>query len=224
MNESLQHSDSWRRLLQSVFYLAAIAALAAAVLSFVAEQTGDDIARNKALYATRMLAEVLPDADYDIVPGLDYVLLQDELLGSSQALQAYIAYRDGEPAAIALNVIAPGGYVAPIHLLVGITANGQIAGVRASEHRETPGLGDKIDAGKDVWIQRLTGESLNDANFDSWAVRRDGGRFDQITGATITSRAVVKAVRQALEYYAAHPDIAATTEVANATDQTRQSE
>ena len=110
------------------------------------------------------------------------------------------------PVAVVLALIAPDGYGGPIKLLVGINADGSLAGVRVVNHHETPGLGDAIDTRRSNWILGFTGRSLGDPSPAQWAVRKDGGVFDQFTGATITPRAVVKAVKRALVYFEAHRD------------------
>jgi electron transport complex protein RnfG len=107
---------------------------------------------------------------------------------------------------VVLEAVAPDGYSGEIRLLVGIHADGRVAGVRVTAHRETPGLGDYIDPARGPWIRQFDGRSLADPLPDGWRVKKDGGRFDYLAGATITPRAVVKAVRRSLEYFAAHRD------------------
>lgn len=187
---------------KSILLLAVFTALATAALAFVERQTRPDIERNRELQATRIVQEVLPGIDYTNRPGLDYLTLTDaELLGTAEPLRAYIARRDDQPLAIAITVVAANGYVAPIRLLVGIAADGRVLSVRALEHRETPGLGDKIDVEKTDWINSFNELMATEATTADWALRRDGGRFEHISGATITSRAVTNAVRNALLYF-----------------------
>jgi electron transport complex protein RnfG len=119
---------------------------------------------------------------------------------------AYRARRAGQPVAVILRFAAVDGYSGEIGLLAGIEADGRLAGVRVTSHRETPGLGDAIEIGKSDWIRAFDGKSLNAPPAADWAVRRDGGVFDQFTGATITPRAVVRAVRAALEYHERNRD------------------
>ena len=118
--------------------------------------------------------------------------------------RAYPARIGGETRAVVLEVVAPDGYSGEIRLLVGIHADGRVAGVRVTAHKETPGLGDYIEATRGPWIRQFDGRSLDDPPTEQWRVKKDGGRFDYLAGATVTPRAVVKAVRRALEYFAAH--------------------
>jgi electron transport complex protein RnfG len=101
-----------------------------------------------------------------------------------------------------LEAVAPDGYSGRIKLLIAIRADGELAGVRVLAHRETPGLGDYIEIAKSEWISGFTGKSLDNPLPDNWKVKKDGGQFDYMAGATITPRAVVRAVRRALDYYA----------------------
>ena len=117
---------------------------------------------------------------------------------------AYVARKNGKAHTIILPVTAPDGYTANIDMIVGIKLDGSLAGVRVVNHKETPGLGDKIEAKKHPWILQFPGLSLLNPKEDSWAVKKDGGEFDQFTGATITPRAVVRAVRLALTFFQKH--------------------
>jgi len=117
-----------------------------------------------------------------------------------------------------LPAIAPNGYTGKIHSIVGIFADGSVAGVRVLQHRETPGLGDKVELKKSPWVLSYNGKSLSDPGTQGWNVKKDGGEFDQFTGATITPRAVVKSVHAALEYFNENRDtlLAAKSEPATA--------
>ena len=127
-------------------------------------------------------------------------LVQAEELGTEKAMPAYIAKINGEPSAIAIEAIAPDGYNGAIKVIVGMKIDGTILGTRVLSHQETPGLGDKIDLRVSDWILSFAGKQVTDSNLDRWRVRKDGGDFDQFTGATITPRAVVKSVKQAVQY------------------------
>jgi electron transport complex protein RnfG len=132
------------------------------------------------------------------------VLPADAQLGLKRPGQAYVARKQGIANAVVLEAIAPDGYAGEIRLLIGIQADGRVAGVRVTAHRETPGLGDYIDIARSAWIHQFTGKSLSMPADAAWKVRKDGGAFDYLAGATITPRAVIKAVNKALHYFAAH--------------------
>ncbi len=103
-----------------------------------------------------------------------------------------------------MSAVAPDGYSGNIRLLVGVQADDTLSGVRVVAHRETPGLGDAIDEQRSDWVYGFDGKSLGNPPLAKWAVRKDGGHFDQLTGATITPRAIVRAVRRTLLYYRAN--------------------
>lgn len=124
-----------------------------------------------------------------------------EALGRNSAQHVYRARMDGQPVAAAVETTAPNGYSGSIDLIVGIKYDGSISGVRVLQHKETPGLGDKIEIRVSDWITTFDGEQLTTTNQSSWQVKKDGGQFDQFTGATITPRAVVEAVRSTLQFY-----------------------
>ncbi len=184
----------------SVVTLILFAVAATLAVNLVERNTRQSIADNQAAYAMRIVGEVLPAVGYDNEPHLDIVWLSDEdLPGSHPPVPAYRARLGQQVIATAITVIAENGYVGPIRLLVGIDARGNIIRVRSIEHRETPGLGDKIELGKSGWITQFDGAGRGTKA--SWTLHQDGGELDHISGATITSRAVIEAVRAALEYY-----------------------
>jgi len=155
----------------------------------------------------RLVAQALPPGSFDNDPVRDArPLAPDPLLGLKRPGLAYLASQGGTPVAVVLEAAAPDGYAGEIRLLVGIRADGRIAGVRVTAHKETPGLGDYIDVARSPWIHQFEGKSLEAPPAAEWKVRKDGGRFDYLAGATITPRAVVKAVHKALRYFAQHKD------------------
>jgi electron transport complex protein RnfG len=127
-----------------------------------------------------------------------------EWLGTDQPVTVYRARKDGQPVALFATPFAPDGYSGPIQLLIGVHADGTLAGVRVLAHKETPGLGDSIEEKRSLWILAFTGKSLGNPEPERWKVKKDGGAFDQFTGATITPRAVTKATRKFLEYVQTH--------------------
>ena len=142
----------------------------------------------------------------------------DPLLGSPGAVDVFVLFDAGEPAAAIFASVAPDGYNAPINLLIGVSPSGTLTGVRPVSHRETAGLGDRIEPGKSDWILRFAGDSLDRPPRERWAVDKDEGDFDSLSGATITSRAVVKAVKNTLLYFEQHRDELFRAAAARATD------
>ncbi|WP_199611502.1 electron transport complex subunit RsxG [Flocculibacter collagenilyticus] len=124
-----------------------------------------------------------------------------EFLGNDQIKQVYRGRVNGEPAVLAIESTAPNGYSGSIELLTGFNINNEITGVRVINHKETPGLGDKVEIKKSDWITSFNGLKVEGEDDTRWAVRKDGGMFDQFTGATITPRAVVTAVKNTALYY-----------------------
>ncbi|QDP00927.1 electron transport complex subunit RsxG [Thalassotalea sp. PS06] len=124
-----------------------------------------------------------------------------ELLGSTQPQTVYTARQDNLTVAVAITSVAPDGYNGNIELLVAINKDGSLSGVRVLEHQETPGLGDKIEPRKSDWIYRFENKKMTSDKDSRWAVKKDGGMFDQFTGATITPRAVVNAVKNTMLFF-----------------------
>ncbi len=184
--------------------LAVVGALGLGGLLALRALTAERIAEQQRAATLRALAVLLP-ADFDNDPQADRIdVVAPAWLGSDHALIVRRARRDGVLQALLLEAVAPDGYNGDIRLLVGVDAEGQVIGVRVVEHRETPGLGDPIEIERSPWITGFDGRSLSDPAADAWRVRRDGGAFDQLAGATITPRAVVGAVRHTLEFVATH--------------------
>ncbi|PTO84479.1 electron transport complex subunit RsxG [Vibrio splendidus] len=162
--------------------------------------TKDQIKQQEQAQLLSVLNQVIPHDLHDNELFSACTLVQAEELGTEQAMPAYIATLNGEPSAIAIEAIAPDGYNGAIKVIVGMKIDGTILGTRVLSHQETPGLGDKIDLRVSDWILSFAGKQVTDSNLDRWKVRKDGGDFDQFTGATITPRAVVKSVKQAVQY------------------------
>lgn len=151
------------------------------------------------------LEEVVPAAlhDNDLLADTVTVPSADAATGADETV-VYLAKKQGRVSAVSFKFVAPDGYAGPIHLVMGIAGNGEILGVRVISHTETPGLGDKIEIAKSKWVLSFDGKSLDNLTFEEWAVKKDGGVFDQFAGATITPRKVVQAIRRGLEFYRAH--------------------
>jgi Na+-translocating ferredoxin:NAD+ oxidoreductase subunit G len=195
-----------RSMFRAAAILAGFAVFGALLVAVTWESTAQRIAANERAFLLRSLADVLPEHGYDNAIHEDAITVTDALLGTTAPVAVYRARLRGRPVALVLAPVAPGGYSGPIRLLVGVLADGTISGVRVVGHRETPGLGDRIEVERDDWVLGFDGRSLGQPPRERWAVRRDGGVFDQFTGATITPRAVVSAVRDALVYFEAHHD------------------
>ena len=178
------------------------AVIGAALVGLTFTQTEDDIKHNEELTLLKKLNTIIPADSYDNDLLQDIITLKaNPLLGTDEQSLAYRARKDKKNVAVVFSSIAPNGYNGPIHLLVGIRADGVLAGVRVVKHRETPGLGDVVSSTHSDWILGFDGKSLSNPEQKGWKVKRDGGIFDQFTGATITPRAVVKAVHNALLYF-----------------------
>lgn len=175
------------------------------VLSSTYLLTQDPIAASVAKEKLKLIAEVVPQALYDNDIVQDTMQLPpDALLGTDAETTAYRATLNGEQTAVVLQPVAPDGYSGKIALIVAIKRNGEVSGVRVVAHRETPGLGDYIELPKSPWIKQFDGKSGENLKDGDWKVIKDGGKFDSVAGATITPRAVVKAVHKAVQYFAQH--------------------
>lgn len=194
-----------RNALRTGVILFAFAIIATSLLVFTFNRTQPRIERSQQAAKLALLNQVLPHALYDNdLLDSHRALPPDSRLGTRQPSTLWIARRNQAVTAVALEAIAPDGYSGDIHLLIGIDINGRLTGVRVTEHRETPGLGDYIDRSKSPWIEQFAGKSLRLPASQQWEVTKDGGAFDARAGATITPRAVVKAVRAALNYFASN--------------------
>ena len=185
--------------------LLVFALVATAMLAFTHARTEPTITRSQQAEKLALINQVLPTAlyDNDLLASQQNVA-PDELLGTRLPSAMWIARRGGAVSAVVLEAVAPDGYGGDIALVIGIGVDGTVTGVRVTTHRETPGLGDYLVRSKSPWIEQFVGKSLTDPEAKYWKVAKDGGRFDARAGATITPRAVVKAVRNALDYFARH--------------------
>ena len=195
-----------RYMLRTGVALALFAVAGTAIVSYTHDQTRARIAQSERATLLQKLHALLPPGQQDNDLLGDTLDITAPELGPKM-VKVHRARKDGIPvAAVFTPVIAPDGYSGPIKLLIAIRYDGTLAGVRVIGHRETPGLGDPIEEARSSWILKFTGRSLSDPRPDQWKVKKDGGAFDQFTGATITPRAVVKAVYNSLNYFAAHRD------------------
>jgi len=197
---------------QNMIGLGIFAVVTAGLISVTQVQTETRIANNIKEAKSSALNEIIPPEQHDNELLEDTVTINDpRLIADEEAQEGYLVRRDGEVIAVILPTIAPDGYTGKIRSIVGIFADGNIAGVRVLTHRETPGLGDKIEAKKSDWIHQFVGKSLASPAPHRWAVNKDGGAFDQLTGATITPRAVVNSVHRALVYFEENRDTLITS-------------
>lgn len=179
-----------------------VAAMGAALVGLTFSETKDDIKHNEELTLLRKLNNIIPADTYDNDLLLDTIVIKPNfLLNTKEDTLVYRARKKGKNVAAVFTSIAPNGYNGSIQLLVGVKADGKLSGVRVVKHMETPGLGDAVDISHSKWILGFNDKSLSEPDEKSWKVKRDGGVFDQFTGATITPRAVVKAVHNALLYF-----------------------
>ena len=187
--------------------LTGFAMVGTALVAITYNGTRDTIAEAQRAALEATLNQLVPADRYDNHITEDRLeVVAPEWLGTDQPVTVYRARKAGQPVALFATPVAPDGYSGPIQLLVGVYADGTLAGVRVLAHKETPGLGDAIDEKRAQWILGFAGKSLSNPALDSWKVKKDGGSFDQFTGATITPRAVVKATRRFLEYVRDHRD------------------
>lgn len=181
--------------------LTLFAVVTVGVIAVTELSTRDAIAEQQREARRRALLEIMPAQSFDNAVLDDAVEVRDARLGSNEPVTALIARRGAMPIAAIVPVAVPDGYSGTIRMIVGIRPDGTVAGVRVLEHRETPGLGDAIEARKSDWIESFRGRSLGDPPAEQWTVRREGGAFDAFTGATITPRAVIRGVRRSLEWF-----------------------
>ncbi len=196
-----------RASLQSAANLVFFAVIGTAVLASTFFLTHDEIVKSEKAEKLKLITQIVPAElfDNDIIQ--DAIgIPADPLLGNEDVTMAYRARLKGEPSAVVLEAIAPDGYSGKIWLILAVRANGELAGVRVVTHKETPGLGDYIELPKSPWIKGFDGKSRETYTDADWKVKKDGGKFDYMAGATITPRAVVKAVNKALQYFAANRD------------------
>jgi len=196
-----------RSTLQTAINLVFFAVLGTAILASTFFMTHDAIVKSEEGEKLKLITQIVPPTlfDNDIIQDTLNIPAH-ELLGTEDVTRAYRARLKGEPSAVVLESIAPDGYSGKIWLILAVRANGELAGVRVVAHKETPGLGDYIELPKSPWIKGFDGKSREAYKDADWKVKKDGGQFDYMAGATITPRAIVKAVNKALVYYAENRD------------------
>ena len=198
-----------RAISKNALALGAAAAVCVAILSVVNQQTAPRISEQRLAAKLTILSEVLPGVNAGQSLLQDCLQVTDEqLLGKAAAQTLYRWRQHGELSAYIIETTAPDGYSGNIDLIVAITPDGTVLGSRVLQHKETPGLGDKIETRRSGWMFSFNNKTVTGDNATKWAVRKDGGEFDQFTGATITPRAVISAVRKAALFVQQHPELA----------------
>lgn len=185
--------------------LMAFAIVFTSLMAYVYVVTKQPIEQSEAAARLSLFRQIMPEHmhDNDLLKDT-LAIAPDPLLGTTETTIANIARTQNQPSAIIFEAIAHDGYSGDIKLLIAVDKAGVISGVRVIAHQETPGLGDYIDIARNEWIKIFDGQSLSNATENDWRVKKDGGQFDYMVGATITPRAVVSAVHKALKYVEQH--------------------
>ena len=196
-----------KKSLLAALNLLAFTLIGTSILASTFFLTRDRIRQSEEAEKLKLITQILPPALFDNNIIKDTLTIApNPLLGNTVTTIAYRARLRHQSSAIVLEAIAPDGYGGKINLIMTIRSNGDIAGVRVISHKETPGLGDYIELTKSNWIMEFNGKSLATYKENDWQVKKDGGQFDYIAGATITPRAVVKAIHKALIYFEMNRD------------------
>lgn len=195
------------QIIASSLILGVFAIIGTALVGITQQTTAEKISENERQALLSKLNQILPHDRYDNdLLQSTLTVAADDRLGQHQPSTIYVARQQQQISAMIFPVIAPKGYSGEIKMLVGINIDGTLAGVRVVSHKETPGLGDAIEIERNNWILGFNNKSLENPKQKNWKVKRDGGEFDQFSGATITPRAVVQAVHLCLLYFNRHKD------------------
>lgn len=189
--------------LSSVAILGLLAVLGIGLTWVALQSSTPRIAAQQRLIDSRNLLDVLPPDSYDNQPLEQPLALENPTLGNSTLLAGFRATKAGQPYAVLLRSQTL-GYEGSIELLIAIDLNGRLIGIKTVKQVETPGLGARIGEWPNAWLKLFSGKSLTDPGDNGWALKKDQGQFDQIAGATITSRAVINATHDALRYFDEH--------------------
>ncbi len=194
---------------KNALILGTSAVLCVFAVAAVNQITKAEIEQQQLASKLKTLVEVMPELAGNTTVLNDCVAVLDSQLLGKDAKQKIYRYRaEDQVKAYLIETTAPDGYSGAIEVLAAITPDSEVLGVRVLSHKETPGLGDKIELRKNPWILSFNGQTVASAADKSFAVKKDGGQFDQFAGATITPRAVVKAVKNAAVYIQQHPELA----------------
>lgn len=199
MSKFLSHQ---KIIFQTVFIMTLFGLIFSAFLGYFFETTSPIIQKSEAEAKRKLLLELVSNEVYDNDIEKDFIEIESNiLLKNKKPTQLYLVKNNNTNKAVILEVRAPDGYSGDIFLLVAINKNAEIINTRVIKHQETPGLGDYIDKEKTNWIDIFQSKSFKTTQEKKWAVKKDQGEFDYMTGATITPRAVIKALYNALKYF-----------------------
>jgi electron transport complex protein RnfG len=187
----------------SVVILVVLAGLGIGATYLVQHTSAPRIAAEQRLIDSRNLLDLLPAESYDNQPLEQPLALENTGLANSTLLGGYLATKTGQTSAVLLRSQTL-GYEGSIELLIAIGANGKVLGVKTLKQSETPGLGGRLADWPNAWLQAFSGKSRTEPADNGWALKKDQGQFDQMAGATITSRAVINAIHDALRYFDEH--------------------
>jgi electron transport complex protein RnfG len=203
---------NYRQIIITAIILLLFTVVGTSMVAFTYDGTREKIAANERATLQRKLNQLLPPGSYDNSLLDDRIrVTPPDATERDSAITVYRARKNNADAGLVMTAVAPDGYSGRIKMLIGIRADDTLSGVRIITHRETPGLGDAIDEERSDWVYGFDGKSLGNPPIEQWRVKKDGGAFDQLTGATITPRAIVKAVRRTLLYYQANREMLYTT-------------
>jgi electron transport complex protein RnfG len=209
-------------ILKNGVMLTVFAVITTALIALTYFGTADRIEAQQQAKLLEVLNEVVPKNMHDNALYADCIEVDAAALGGNKPHLVYRATLNGEPKALVLEATAPDGYSGNIELVIGVDTSMTVLGVRVIEHKETPGLGDKIELAVSDWIRSFSGRTYSQQTEKVWQVKKDGGEFDQFTGATITPRAVVSSVTRALQF--ANDNQSTLFTAANTCDTTKKPE
>jgi electron transport complex protein RnfG len=190
-----------KNMLRAAAWLTLFVMIGISLLLITKHFTQENIDKAEQAAIKKTFDEVMPNVTYSNQPYLDTKIVVDKAtFNTKEPITFYRVRNNNKPVGLIVKTLAPDGYNGKIHIIMAVTPEGKITGVRIISHKETPGLGDKIELKKSNWILQFDGKYLTPDNLKSWKVKKDGGKFDQFTGATITPRAIVKAIKTTLDY------------------------
>jgi electron transport complex protein RnfG len=209
-NDHKSEQDNGMTLAQSIlrgaFGLSLFAVITAGLIALTQTGTAERIKAEIKKARAAALYEIVPLSEHDNDLLSDTFWIKAQALGLAEKREAFIARKNDQANILILPLVAPDGYTGEIHMVLGVNLAGEISGLRILKHKETPGLGDKIELKKSDWVLGFNGKSLTNTSKKAWAVKKDGGEFDQLTGATITPRVIVAAVYRALKVFDKYKD------------------